>query len=174
MATSFGGSRDGLTALITLVRTANRSVKRVMDDVTQEQADWLPPGTTNPIGPTYLHIAMGLDMNISAMIQQQPKIWAREGWCERFGLSPLAELRDYARMPVDIGLVGQYHGRVLDEIESFFAGITAEDLARTVPSWRGEVTIADALSLFMAFHTLQHLGEISAVKGMQGMKGFLF
>ena len=174
MATPFGGSTDGLTALQTLVRTANRSVLKVMEGVTQEHADWLPPGTSNPIGSTYLHIAMGLDMNISTMLEEQPRIWEREHWAEKFGLPADAQLVSFDKLAIDLPLAREYHARVMQQINAYFDRMTETDLARVVPSWRGTVTVADALSLFMAFHTLQHLGEISAVKGYQGLKGFLF
>lgn len=175
MARMFGGgSTDGITALRTLVRTANRSVVRVMEDVTQEQADWLPPGTANPIGATYLHIVMGLDMNISTMLEEQPRIWERESWAGKFGLPAASQLAAFDDKSIDLTVARAYHERVMKQIDGYFDRMNDADLARVVPSWRGQVTVADALALFMSFHTLQHLGEICAVKGFQGLKGFLF
>jgi hypothetical protein len=32
-----------------------KTLRQVVSDLTQEQADWLPPGTANPIGALYWH-----------------------------------------------------------------------------------------------------------------------
>lgn len=54
--------------------------------------------------------------------------------------------------------------------DAFLATLTAEALDRKVKFAGGERTVADMLIL-SASQSLGHIGEIAALKGVQGVKG---
>ena len=55
--------------------------------VTDEQFNWLPPGTMNPIKSTLLHTVGGEDLFFQLIIQGRPPLWATGGWAGRIGLA---------------------------------------------------------------------------------------
>ncbi len=59
------------------------SLEQVAADITQEQADWIPPGIANPIGATYWHAVSGADEIVHKWIAGQEPLHERDGWQER-------------------------------------------------------------------------------------------
>ena len=43
------------------MKNAFSILEQVIADLTQEQADWMPPGLANPIGATYWHTVSSVD-----------------------------------------------------------------------------------------------------------------
>jgi hypothetical protein len=52
-------------------------------DLTQEQADWVPPGNANPIGATYWHIIMYVDKIVHDWGMGQAALRDTADWQER-------------------------------------------------------------------------------------------
>ena len=55
----------------------------VTADLTQEQADWEPPGTANPAGATYWHVVAGVDQALCGWGMGQPPLGETAGWNEK-------------------------------------------------------------------------------------------
>jgi hypothetical protein len=53
---------------------------QVVADLTQEQADWIPPGCANPIGASYWHAVSGADEVVYRWVLGQEPLHQREGW----------------------------------------------------------------------------------------------
>lgn len=51
------------------LKWANELLEQVMQDVTQEQADWIPDGIANPISATYAHAVSAEDAVIQGIIK---------------------------------------------------------------------------------------------------------
>ena len=56
-----------------------------MAGLTDEQFNWLPPGTIHPIKSAFLHAVAGEDLFFQAILQGQPPLWATGGWAGRIG-----------------------------------------------------------------------------------------
>jgi hypothetical protein len=56
---------------------------QVTADLTQEQADWTPPGIANPIGATYWHILSGADFVVHKWCQGTEPLSETGGWLEK-------------------------------------------------------------------------------------------
>jgi hypothetical protein len=54
------------------------------------------------------------------------------------------------------------------------ASITPEDLERKIDTPIGELNLGQLLETFVIWHVNAHCGEISALKGCQGAKGYPF
>ena len=64
---------------------------QVTADLTQEQADWQPPGIANPIGAMYWHTISGADDVAYRWALGQEPLRDREGWDERVLAVPVPE-----------------------------------------------------------------------------------
>jgi uncharacterized damage-inducible protein DinB len=148
-----------------------------MAGVTDEQFNWLPPGTMNPIKSIWLHTVAGEDIFFQMLLQDRPPLWAAGGWAERIGLAQAPgggqgweEARNTALAPAP---VLAYAEAVCNATEEYLARLTDDELDRRVNFFGTESTVAAVLARFVA-HTAGHAGEIAAVKGMQGLQGLPF
>jgi len=148
-----------------------------MAGVTDEQFNWLPPGTINPIKSTLLHTVGGEDLFFQLIIQGRPPLWATGGWAGRIGLAQTPgggqgweEARNTA---LALAPVLAYAAAVRDATHEYLAHLTEDELDRRVNFFGRESSVADVLARFVS-HTACHAGEIAAVKGMQGLQGLPF
>jgi hypothetical protein len=54
------------------------------------------------------------------------------------------------------------------------ASLTPEDLEGTMETPVGEFSVGQMLEIFVVWHVSAHCGEIAALKGCQGAKGYPF
>jgi len=149
-------------------------------DVTEEQANAVPPGVSHPIGALIAHVLHCEDVMINQVILGKPSIWERDGWKDRAGgemmLDPdTATSRAYK---VNLPQMTAYGQAVLAHTESFLAGLSAGDLDREldlVPlGFESNMTMGAFLTQMLLGNTYAHTGEISCLKGSLGSKGYPF
>src|ERR1051326_7199392 len=129
------------TSRAELLRRAIRDARKVLDgtmaDVTQAQADYLPPGIANPLGATYAHVVCSEDMVVQGMLRQLPPLFAGS-WKARTGLSepmplPGPEWVNYTgwtrRVKTDLGALRQYAQAVAAETDAWIESLREADLA---------------------------------------------
>ena len=148
-----------------------------MAGVTDEQFNWLPPGTINPIKSTLLHAVAGEDLFFQSIMQGQPPLWATGGWAGRIGLAQAPGggqgWEEAKTTVVPLAPVLAYAEAVCNATHEYLARLTDDELDRQVNFFGTESSVADVLVRFVA-HTAGHAGEIAAVKGMQGLQGLPF
>ncbi len=157
--------------------TAHKSLAEVMADVTAEEAAWTPPGVANPIGALYLHTAYDVDVAIHRLFQDKPPLWEAEGWGEKLGTTIDLDLSlEWARaLRLDLDAAREYARRVFRAADEYVATLGEADFDRVIPSGMGEsTTLGQLLQAFVIWHVDAHCGEISALKGVLGLKGYLF
>jgi hypothetical protein len=136
----------------------------VTADLNQEQADWRPPGTANTIGSIYSHILTYVDYYVrnygiegkpqpEIVESRPPELWMQDVQVE------LSELHAYA-------------GQVWSTAQDWLSSLALEDLEQKTRTTAGEINWAQAVELFLIWHINAHCGEISALKGCQGLKGY--
>jgi hypothetical protein len=146
------------------VETAFEILSSVTADLTQQQADWRPPGTANTIGSVYSHILTYVDYYVrNYLIEGQPQPIAVES------RPPELWMRD---IQVDLSELHAYAGQVRSTARNCLSSLTPEDLEPAVPTTAGEMNLAQAVQAFIVWHISAHCGEISALKGCQGLKGY--
>ena len=152
-------------------------IDAAMQETTDEQFNWAPPGTANPIGATLVHTIAGEDFFVQNILQGKPRIWETGGWSEKIGLTtPPGRGRGWDEIKgktLVIAPVLAYQQAVRAATDACLANLTAEDLDRKVTFVGTERPVADVIALVIA-HTAHHTGEISALKGVQGGKGLPF
>jgi uncharacterized damage-inducible protein DinB len=75
---------------------------------------------------------------------------------------------------VALAPIQAYAAAVQAETDAYLASLTDEELRREMPwPFGGTRTVADFLALLVV-HTVFHAGEVSALKGVQGVRGIAF
>jgi hypothetical protein len=59
-------------------RSLHQRIDEVMDNLTSEQFNWIPPGSANAISTTFIHILNAEDVQIQTLLQGKPRIWETE------------------------------------------------------------------------------------------------
>lgn len=154
---------------------------QVTADLTQEHADWQPPGLANPIGATYWHTLSGADDVVYRWALGQEPIRQREGWDDRVLTVAVPEpehggdMQGYMRaIRVDLPALHEYAQVVAKALHDWLGSLAPEELEQVTQTPLGEFPLAHILELFVAWHINAHCGEIAALKGCQGAKGYPF
>jgi hypothetical protein len=154
-------------------------LSQVTEDLTQEQADWTPPGIANPIGATYWHTIEGADYIVHKWMAGQTPLCESAGWKEKVLLVPGPEsetmtLEQMQAIRVDLPALHQYAEATAEALQAWLGSLCAEDLERKLQSPIGELSVGQMLETFVIWHINAHCGEISALKGCLGVKGYPF
>ncbi|MCX7856033.1 MAG: DinB family protein [Anaerolineae bacterium] len=154
---------------------------QVTADLTREQADWTPPGIANPIGATYWHAVSSADEIVHKWIRGEEPLYQKGGWHEKVLIVSVPEPEhggDYfaymRAIRVDLAALHAYTGAVAEAIQGWLASLALEDLGRELDTPIGKLNIGQVLETFVIWHINAHCGEISALKGCLGVRGYPF
>jgi hypothetical protein len=139
-------------------------LSQVTADLTQEQADWRPPGTASSIRDIYWHALTYVDY------------FVREYCIEGKRLPDTVESRpDVLRMQVveaDVSELHEFASQVESTVQDWLSSLTPADLERRRHTTLGELNVGQMLEIYVVWHINAHCGEIAALKGCQGLKGY--
>jgi hypothetical protein len=156
---------------------------QVTADLTQEQSDWTPPGIANPIGAMYWHTLSSVDEIVHKWGQGLEPLREQGNWQDRVLSISVPEpehgedqgwLTYMQEIRVDLPVLHEYGQAVSEATQEWLASLTPEDLERTVETPVGPLNLAQLLETFVIWHINAHCGEISALKGCLGARGYLF
>lgn len=156
------------------------SVRRIADavltEINDEQLNYQPPGTANSAGVALMHILSAEDFFIHSLIQGQPRLWDKDGWAERVGVTlPQrgGSWDDFKRSTFSLSTIQPYAQAVRAAVDAYLANLTEAELNRTV-TWRDNPTPIGSVLTTLFVHTTSHSGEIAAIRGVQGARGLPF
>lgn len=161
------------------LKTAHEWFEGTMADVTQEQADWQPPGTAHPIGSRYAHAVVAEDVMVNALIQGGAPLYATT-WASKAGISDpqFSSTLEWARsVQVDLDAARRYAQAVYESTDAYLATLKDEELDRIIDlseQGMGEWPLGAFLLTFVLGHIRDIMGEVSALKGFQGLQGYPF
>lgn len=155
-------------------------LEATMADVTSEMAHELPPGVAHPIAACYAHVVVGED-SLMTMLTGGAPVYTGE-WQGRTGLTdPQAAfyntLEWAQNVKLDLPALKQYAQAVYANTDAYLASVTPEQLDETVDLSQmnmGVYTKGSFLLGLILCHVRDLMGEISALKGVQGSKGYPF
>lgn len=153
---------------------------QVTADLTQEQADWTPPGIANPIGALYWHVVSSVDYIVHDWCMEQRPVSQRAGWREKVLIASAPEdekdpsLAQMRAIRVDLPALHEYAQAVAGTTQGWLTSLTPENLERKVDTPIGELNLAQLLTTFVIWHVDAHCGEISALKGCLSARGYPF
>jgi uncharacterized damage-inducible protein DinB len=148
-----------------------------LQDTTESQLNWTPPGTVNSIKATFLHLVTCEDVYIQGVLRNKPLVWETGGWDKRIGLENIPGVGDgweqVKAANLALAPLLEYDQAVQSATRAYLEKLDDEELTRVVRFYDNDVPAA-AVLVFLVTHSSGHLGEIAAVKGMQGAKGLPF
>jgi uncharacterized damage-inducible protein DinB len=141
-------------------------LKQVTAELTQEQADWSPPGTASSITAIYWHTLTYVDY------------FVREYCIEGKRLPETVESRpDVLKMQAveaNVSELHQFASDVESTVQGWLSSLTPADLDRRRHTTAAELNVGQMMEIYIVWHINVHCGEISALKGCQGLKGYPF
>jgi hypothetical protein len=168
---------DALQAIRENLTFAREAFVGTIADVTPAMAAWDPKGKANNIASLYAHTIHGEDMVIQGMLQGKPQLWERDGWDKKLNIPFNGMMTEANRlMRVDLAAMKPYAEAVAKATNAYLASLKPADLDRkiTVGPPLGDQTVGWVIQMFVASNFYMHAGEISALKGIQGHKGYPF
>jgi len=153
-------------------------------DLQQEYLQKDPGGKALPAGATYAHLVFSEDVIVHGMLQKKPALYETT-WKDKTGASaPMPPMDDkwsaaheqWAKtVHIDLTQFRQYTTAVFAATDEYVAGLKEEDLETVIDlgSW-GKKTVVELLYSFIIGHTNSLAGELSAIKGILGAKGYPF
>jgi len=174
---------DSIALLREQLRAAHEYLDATMADVTPEQLQWIPPGRATPLGANYLHLIQSEDQIIQIALQHKEAL-ADNAWAGRIGASepmpvpPWEEAYYMAwsrRVRIDLPALLEYARAVYAASDEYIATLSPDDLGAQVDLsslGMSPVTLAWVLSRYVVGHADNICGEASALKGLQGARGY--
>ncbi len=169
--------------LLDQLKEAHNYMNQTMEGVTNEVAAFMPPGKANPIAGTYAHLIFSEDFFISTMIRHNQPLFETE-FKDKTGASEIqpsewehAYPKWLKEVKVDIEQMNTYAKAVYASTEHYLASLTDEELEKEVDMsafGMGNRKLANVLGMMIIMHTNNIMGEISVLKGIQGLKGYPF
>jgi len=171
--------------LLSALKQSHWLLNATFEDVDEELANRPAPGNANPLGTAYAHIAHSEDAVVNAMIQGKPPSFAttRAGKTGVDLPMPMPGMVEgdmgdwYHTAKVDLEVLRSYAAEVFAGTEEFVAGVDEATLGRTIDLsfvGLGEKSVADVITMLVIQHCDNFSGEISAIKGVFGLKGYPF
>ena len=164
---------------------AHQQLDAIVADVGAARAHWAPPGKAHPIGALYAHVLLYEDLILHFLVRGQPPLFLG-AWEGRAGVDSLPPLpnpqtggvdwSEWARRArFDLAGLRAYAQAVYAASDATLATLGDDDLARPVDlGWLGlgQPPLRWVVEVFMIAHAYAHTGEISGVKGLQGLRGY--
>jgi hypothetical protein len=168
---------DAIALLREQIKAAHQFLEDTMADVTPEQAAWMPPGVALPLGGLYVHGICGEDFAVNRLLKDGQPLYAST-FTGTSGISdpaPYISREWAAALTLDLARAREYAQAVYAATDEYLAGLRAEDLDGmadlSAEGW-GAWPLHLVLTRFVAAHIDNMTGEISCLKGLQGVKGY--
>jgi hypothetical protein len=163
------------------IKFAREVAEGTMADVDADVGHQTPGGKAHPICATYAHTLMSEDFIVNMLIRGKTPLVMGE-WAGTVGISEPPPMPgtpgtfEWAnRVKVDVGQLKDYAQAVYASTDDYMSTATPEELDREmeVPGF-GKNSVAFFLNVASVVHPSNHIGEVSAMKGIQGMQGYPF
>jgi hypothetical protein len=161
---------DGLTLLRQQIALVESLIPQIAEQITPQRAAWRAEGsTTNPIGLTLLHMFQGEDAAVQEA-QSRPPLFQFGNRVTRMGVETNDPWK--ATATPDLPALWEYGAAVAAATSAWLDTVSPAVLDEQIETPRGPRPRAVRLSLSLVMHKMTHLGEVAALLGMQGIKGF--
>jgi hypothetical protein len=173
----------GVKYILADLQNSHKYLLQTMEGVTEKEAHFMPPGKANPIAGVYAHIIFSEDFFLNFFLKKTKPMFETT-WKEKTGISE-TQPTDWAEaypkwlktVKIVIPTVHDYAKAVFSESEKYVESLTDEDLEREIDMsmfGMGTRTQGDMIHMMILGHIWSIMGEISVLKGIQGLKGYPF
>jgi hypothetical protein len=156
---------------------------QTMEGVTNEIAAFMPPGKANPISGIFAHAVISEDFFIHMLLQGKQPLFLTT-WKDKTGASEIQPTEWETAYPkwlkevkVDVNQMKKYAEAVYASGEKYVATLSDEDLLKDIDVSSFGMGKRPLGSIFISMiygHLRDLMGEISVLKGIQGLKGYPF
>ncbi len=164
------------------LKSAHATMEGTMADVTDKTAHFKRIGEAIPVGAAYAHAVWGEDMVVSTMLANKKPLAADHS---KTGLSkPMPSVKEwdkhaswYKNVKVDLPKLRKFAKGVYKATDVYLASLKEKDLDKKVDlsaMGMGTQSLAWLITNFVILHIANLSGEVSAAKGVQGLKGYPF
>lgn len=168
-----------------LTKQAHWLINAVFEDVDDELANRPAPGNANPLGTAYAHVAFSEDAAVNVIFQggaplSATTFAAKTGVDQPMPMPGMVEgdMGEWFRTAkVDLSKLRPYAAAVFEATEQFIEGADDATLDRTLDlsaAGMGERSLLETYGMFVIEHCDNFSGELSAIKGVFGLKGYPF
>jgi uncharacterized damage-inducible protein DinB len=172
---------DVLAYIKGAVADAHRFNDIAAENMTSEVGLWQPQGTANTIQALLAHVVTGEDnainraMRAGEKLNEQPaensSLFVSKGWSKELGIPTERGGQWTKGWKLNLDAFHAYRKAVHKETDMFLETLTEDDLEREVFWFNGANTLGGLMRMVVIHHQLLHSGEISTLKGLQGLKG---
>jgi len=165
------------------LKNAHKYFEQIMEGVTTEVAHYKPEGTANPIAGIYAHLIFSEDFFLNFFIKKTQPLFETT-WKDKTGISSLQPTEWQTEYPkwlkevkITIPEVYEYAKAVFKSTEDYIDTLVDEDLLKNIDMsmfGMGERSQGDMIHMMILGHIWSIMGEISVLKGIQGLKGYPF
>ena len=166
------------------LKDAHNNLQSTFEGVTEEVAHYQPPEKANPIAGTYAHLVFSEDFFIQMLIQGKTPMFDQDEWKDKTGASEVQPAEWENAYPkwlrevrLDLKRFQEYTNAVFNESEKYLESLTDEDLDKEIDMsafGMDKRKVSSVLSGMVIGHCNNITGEISVLKGIQGLKGYPF
>jgi hypothetical protein len=162
------------------MREAHETLEATVGELTPEQLHFAPPGRALPVGAAYAHVIFSEDILVQYARGEKPlfEAGAKTGASEPHP-NFMAEGADWSvypgwtqRVRFDLGELRAYARQVYANTDAYLESLTEDDLDKPEPFL--QQTVAHFIARALVAHVDNLTGEVSAVKGVQGLQGYPF
>ena len=153
---------------------AHRMGDIAMEELTPKVAHFEAGGTANSIAQLLAHMTMGEDHAVNGILKGGTRIFDTGGWSAKTGIPDGRGAVWQKDWQLNIDGFTAYRDAVKRSSISYFETPAASDLDREVEAFGAPRKASNVVQIFVINHLLGHSGEISALKGIQGLKGLPF
>lgn len=176
----YSSTMNSVQLLKEQMKSAHDALEATMADVSTDTAHFREMGKALPIAAAYAHAIIAEDMVLSNIITQKETIFkdaSEAGVSEP--MPDFAHWDDHAmwtqNVKVDLSKMKEFGKKVFAVTDEYLSTLTDEDLDKEIERpVIGKHNLAFFITNFLLLHAANLTGEISAAKGMQGLKGYPF
>lgn len=166
---------------------AHETFEATMNGVDDKVAHFQPGGRAQSVAASYIHAVVSEDMLLTMFVTKAKPLYDG-GWAKKMGLNvphpPMDQNweKNYQewvkKVKVDLPKFKEYAQAVYKQSDEYLATLTDRDLVDHKLDLSmmqlGEWPLGRFIIRFLISHIDQMCGEISAVKGVQNLKGYPF
>lgn len=167
---------DVKTTLRDQMRTLHGILEAAISDCAPDTLSCKLPGSTvNTIGAIYAHTVFGQDGLVNGLVRGDKPVYFTGGWAPKVGIEmPQGGMEPDWNVSMDLGTFRQYAAAVYQSVDDYLASASEADLERVVDAgFAPPMPVRSFFATILAWHVATHQGEISALKGVQGINGLV-
>lgn len=170
---------DVREVVIAQFKMSHSILQQVMAGVAPEVLNRKLDGSDiDSVGSTFAHLVFAEDGIVNGMAAGTAPVFMSGGWAGKTGTDMPGDPRQShewaATVKLDLAKFMPYASAVFANTEEILARLSDDELAKAIQGPMGPSTVLGTISGLALYHTTQHSGEISALLGVQGLKGLPF